>query len=124
MGRLLILNDHSDEVPLHGSLESLFVLVRVDDCGDLTSVNDSLKLAFKNLIERVLLEEVNDTESHLLSLGVNNSQQRVINDIRLREAESVIIDANVKDPVDGVPDGQRSTHEGKLEVVVMQYNTR
>lgn len=105
------MDDHSNKVPLHCFLESEFVLVRIDNCWDLTSIYDPLELAFKDLVESVLLDIVNDAESDLLSLGVNDGEQGIVNDVRLRETEGVVVDADVKDPVNRVPNWKRSSHE-------------
>ena len=73
--RFVLLNDHSNEVTLHCLLESELVLVRVNYCGYLSSVNDPLELALEDLVESVLLHIVNNTEANLLPLSVNDSEE-------------------------------------------------
>jgi hypothetical protein len=88
---LLLLCDHANEVSFHGSLEAVLILLGVYDGWHLPSVNDALELPLEYLVKSVLLNEVNDTETHFLSLGVNNGQQRVVNDIGLRQTQGVIV---------------------------------
>ena len=79
--RLFLLGHHAYEVSLHGTFETVFVLFRVDDGGDLASIDYALELALENLVERVLLHEVYDSEAHLLPLRVYDGQQRVVDDV-------------------------------------------
>lgn len=70
--RLFLLSNHANEVSLHGTLETVFVLFRVDDSRDLATIDYTLELALEHLVERVLLYEVYDSKAHLLSLRVYN----------------------------------------------------
>ena len=79
--RLFLLGYNAYEVSLHGTLETVFVLFRVDDGGDLTSIDYTLELALEDLDERVLLHEVYDSEAHLLPLRVYDGQQGVVDDV-------------------------------------------
>ena len=78
---LFLLGHHAYEVSLHGTLETVFVLFRVDDGGNLASIDYALELALEHLVERVLLHEVYDSEPHLLPLRVYDGQQGVVDDV-------------------------------------------
>jgi hypothetical protein len=79
--RLFLLSHHAYEVSLHGTFETVFVLFRVNDGGDLASIDYALELALEYLVERVLLHKVYDSEAHLLPLRVYDGQQGIVDDV-------------------------------------------
>jgi hypothetical protein len=106
VAELFLLGDHADEVSLHSPLESVLVLFRVDNRGHLTSVDDPLELSLKHFVQGVLLHEVDNTESHFLSLGIDNREQGVVHDVRFRKTQGIIINADLQDSVNRVTNGE------------------
>ena len=70
--RLLFLHDHSYKVAFHCFFKPKFVLVRVNNCGNLTSVDDFFEFSFKYFVQGVLLDVVDDSESDFFAFGIDD----------------------------------------------------
>lgn len=123
MDYLVFLYHHSNKVPFHGSFEPELVFVRVYNGRHFASVDECLKLALEDLVNRVLLHIVDNPESDLLALGVDEGEQGIVHDVRFGQTERVVVYADVENPVYRVSDGEGAAHESKLEVVVVVNNS-
>uniref|UniRef100_A0A7S3CTN6 Uncharacterized protein n=1 Tax=Strombidium rassoulzadegani TaxID=1082188 RepID=A0A7S3CTN6_9SPIT len=116
--RLLVLDAHADEVAADGVLEALLVALGLND-GGLVALDELLDARLQHLLEVVLLHVVDDAEAELLGARVDDHEERVVDDLRLRETQRVVVHADVEDLVHVVPHRHRPRPHLEDEVVVV-----